>query len=591
MHRGAMGNVVSTGAHRSDQDTWYWLSSNRHVLYGGLIGGNNKDGTFGFTEGKDDDDDDGLSMWTQNDWGMLEIGTYLNAALTANLARLVSLHPDSGAPAAVFPDPMLDRPRALPRLEGLNPEGFEYWTAAVRAPDDSITLHVYNHSAWPATHRDRLTARIYLPNSLGADQVPGIDRVQFYGQDTNPQIGNAAKRVRLVRGEPSYIEYDFRGIDSFPARVGALHHSYLGVRAKFAAPGLNVSNAFVGVRGPHDKLWIGYRFENDKPRKVASYRVTSAADAVYWQRRDPTAWALEGSDDGRRWTLMDERTGVLFEKPGATLAYQVKDPRPYRQVRLRVRALRESSEPVVQLGDLTLLDAAGTPLTSAGSALHSGFFERLGLAENAFDGDAKTKWMFNPTSWDQMSPTVPSTEVCLYDDGRLLFGHDPSLEKNPDSVAPPAPRWASIEGSDGKAVATTHQHPKLVWHEVIDDVHRPGDGLGRRFRHDIAGYEVLVEDVTANDAEAPLTYSVPLLKKSVPGEHSRTTRAFRPSRMLLDGHLYRFRVRALDSAGLYGRPLPTQGAPSHRSAWSEPRYVFVGAATDMPALEPSTAKP
>jgi predicted alpha-1,2-mannosidase len=71
---------------------------------------------------------------------------------------------------------------------------------------------------------------------------------------------------------------------------------------------------------------------NQRPRTgVSLYTLTSGGTGGH-----PTAWALEGSDDGKQWKVLDRRTGERFEWTRYTRPFRLAAPAKYRQYRLVV---------------------------------------------------------------------------------------------------------------------------------------------------------------------------------------------------------------------------------------------------------------
>ena len=68
------------------------------------------------------------------------------------------------------------------------------------------------------------------------------------------------------------------------------------------------------------------------PRPVEIYTLTAGT------RDRPTAWTVEGSADGRKWTVLDERDGEAFTWPRQTRPFALSSPAAHRHYRLRVRA-------------------------------------------------------------------------------------------------------------------------------------------------------------------------------------------------------------------------------------------------------------
>ncbi|CAM3436538.1 GH92 family glycosyl hydrolase [Isoptericola cucumis] len=91
--------------------------------------------------------------------------------------------------------------------------------------------------------------------------------------------------------------------------------------------------------------WTG-----DGIRPAAStYTLTSAGSAA----ATPTAWRLEGSDDGTSWTVLDERDGEEFRWAHQTRPFTVAEPASFARYRLTVTAA--AGEGALKLSELELL--------------------------------------------------------------------------------------------------------------------------------------------------------------------------------------------------------------------------------------------
>jgi hypothetical protein len=75
---------------------------------------------------------------------------------------------------------------------------------------------------------------------------------------------------------------------------------------------------------------IQVRFTAGAP-EVLFYTLTSS-DA----QADPTGWALEGSNDGTSWTVLDERREQTFRWRSQTRPFKVCSPGAYTHYRLRL---------------------------------------------------------------------------------------------------------------------------------------------------------------------------------------------------------------------------------------------------------------
>lgn len=72
-----------------------------------------------------------------------------------------------------------------------------------------------------------------------------------------------------------------------------------------------------------------------EPREVTLYTLTSGT-----RRGDPSAWILEGSDDGEHWTTLDERHDQLFRWRRQTRPFALATPAAHPHYRLRITAAR-----------------------------------------------------------------------------------------------------------------------------------------------------------------------------------------------------------------------------------------------------------
>ncbi|WP_218566509.1 GH92 family glycosyl hydrolase [Vallicoccus soli] len=80
------------------------------------------------------------------------------------------------------------------------------------------------------------------------------------------------------------------------------------------------------LAGP--RPWVRHRLTG-AAREVTHYTLTSSDQAA-----DPSAWTLEGSNDGETWTTLDSRTGEAFPWRLQTRAFEVDRPGVYRDYRL-----------------------------------------------------------------------------------------------------------------------------------------------------------------------------------------------------------------------------------------------------------------
>ena len=92
---------------------------------------------------------------------------------------------------------------------------------------------------------------------------------------------------------------------------------------------------------------------------VGSYTLTSGASGT----ASPSAWTLEGSDDGETWTTLDERSGEQFRWALQTRPFTVAEPGAYAHYRVAVTASAGGSAgAALSLAEVELLadpDASG----------------------------------------------------------------------------------------------------------------------------------------------------------------------------------------------------------------------------------------
>ena len=99
---------------------------------------------------------------------------------------------------------------------------------------------------------------------------------------------------------------------------------------------------------------VSYAFDNTRGGEVDFYTLTSGSAGGH-----PIAWTLEGSDDGRRWKVLDRRSGETFEWTRYTRPFRLASPARYRQYRFVFNAGSESGR--FSLAEIELL---GTPASS-----------------------------------------------------------------------------------------------------------------------------------------------------------------------------------------------------------------------------------
>jgi len=90
----------------------------------------------------------------------------------------------------------------------------------------------------------------------------------------------------------------------------------------------NDSRTVASLTGPQP--WLQYSFTGNRP--VSFYTLTSGTAAG----GDPSAWVVQGSNDGRRWKVLDERSGEAFRWRSQTRPFKLWRPGSYASYRIEV---------------------------------------------------------------------------------------------------------------------------------------------------------------------------------------------------------------------------------------------------------------
>ncbi|MDW6062055.1 hypothetical protein SAZ11_33590 [Streptomyces sp. FXJ1.4098] len=114
-------------------------------------------------------------------------------------------------------------------------------------------------------------------------------------------------------------------------------------------------------------------FELTEPVSVDRYVLTSANDAP---DRDPAAWTLRGSADGRPWRTLDTRSGQSFAHRHQSQMYRIAEPESYDRYRLEITD--SNGSPHLQLEAVRFL--------AEGSGSFVGYRQRTGHAPVAYRG-------------------------------------------------------------------------------------------------------------------------------------------------------------------------------------------------------------
>lgn len=112
------------------------------------------------------------------------------------------------------------------------------------------------------------------------------------------------------------------------------------------------------VDGESGTKWLSFEptawaeFDLTEPVKVVTYALTSADDH---DERDPKDWTLQGSEDGKTWTDLDQRTGQTFSERFQTKSYDFTSDKAYQHFRLNITKNNGATD-ATQLADVQFSD-------------------------------------------------------------------------------------------------------------------------------------------------------------------------------------------------------------------------------------------
>ncbi len=188
-------------AHGSWADNINLPVETRHVLYGALVGGPDRNDNY----------IDDRSDYVQN-----EVATDYNAGFSGALARLVQAF--GGTVLSDFPAPE-ERDGELYLASTVNSQGSDYI---------EIKTFVVNQSAWPARMGDNLTFRYYFTHAGG-----NVTLQAHYDQCGNPPT------LHNAGGDSYYVEIDCTGTKIYP---GGQAHYRKEVQFRMSATGWDNSD-------------------------------------------------------------------------------------------------------------------------------------------------------------------------------------------------------------------------------------------------------------------------------------------------------------------------------------------------------------
>lgn len=169
-------------------------------------------------------------------------------------------------------------------------------------------------------------------------------RLEAEGADTYNELGAGGNTggsflrsgetldVRALSGAPA-----FTASTEASASQSAAHglDGKLGTRWQSAAPAPG---------------WLQFDAGQNNSHVVTGYHLTSADLAA----RDPSAWQLQGSNNGISWTTLDTRSGQSFSARRETKSFTFANTAAYRYHRLNVTATAGGGSNAIALAELTL---------------------------------------------------------------------------------------------------------------------------------------------------------------------------------------------------------------------------------------------
>jgi predicted alpha-1,2-mannosidase len=121
-----------------------------------------------------------------------------------------------------------------------------------------------------------------------------------------------------------------------------------------------------------DRPAVEYRFAGDD-RHVARFYTLTSADTV---GADPSGWVVKGSNDGRRWTVLDQRNGEAFKWRSQTRPFKLDRPSEFSRFRIEFGA-------AVRLAEVELLANEKPVVSPLVAEVRNGVAEAGGTAQVA----------------------------------------------------------------------------------------------------------------------------------------------------------------------------------------------------------------
>ncbi|MHC4252834.1 MAG: hypothetical protein ACYS9X_27260, partial [Planctomycetota bacterium] len=98
--------------------------------------------------------------------------------------------------------------------------------------------------------------------------------------------------------------------------------------------------------------WVQCKFQKGAKKAFGGYNIASANDCP---ERDPMDWQVQGSDDGKNWTTLDERKGEKFRDRHQLRKFTFKEKKAFSIYRLCIdKSLRAGNG--IQISEFQLTD-------------------------------------------------------------------------------------------------------------------------------------------------------------------------------------------------------------------------------------------
>jgi hypothetical protein len=166
--------------------------------------------------------------------------------------------------------------------------------------------------------------------------------------------GGRAPLRRVAWRERSGEAFSLTMCPATPTGEADVTHLVVSVKASAEHPG--AGEVAANLVQPSARKWFAphnralLEFELSEPIVVERYVLTSANDAP---DRDPGAWTLSGSRDGRRWRTLDTRTGRSSARRHESATYRIAEPGSYDRYRLDITG--SNGSPHLQLESVRFL--------------------------------------------------------------------------------------------------------------------------------------------------------------------------------------------------------------------------------------------